>query len=96
MSPISKDSTSASEGYDYAIISTDAETVASVLDLTKDQYNAALKAGVYVADKGAAVAVLDKTTGEWEVGYISGVASDYDATKEVFNVTTDVASMGSF
>ncbi len=96
MSPISKDSTSASEGYDYAIISTDAETVASVLDLTKDQYNAALKAGVYVADKGAAVAVLDKTTGEWEVGYISGVASDYDATKEVFNVTTDVASMASF
>ena len=96
MSPISKDSTSASEGYDYAIISTDAETVASVLDLTKDQYNAALKAGVYVADKGAAVAVLDKTTGKWEVGYISGVASDYDATKEVFNVTTDVASMASF
>lgn len=96
MSPVSKDSTSTSEGYDYAIISTDAETVASVLDLTKDQYNAALKAGVYVADKGAAVAVLDKTTGKWEVGYISGVASDYDATKEVFNVTTDVASMASF
>lgn len=96
MSPISKDSSSTSDGYDYAIISTDAETVASVLDLTEDQYNAALKAGVYVADKGAAVAVLDKTTGKWEVGYISGVASDYDATKEVFNVTTDVASMASF
>lgn len=90
------DETTAAEGYDYAIISTDAETVASVLDLTEDQYNAALKAGVYVADKGVAVAVLDKTTGKWEVGYISGVASSYNKTKNVFNTTTDVASMASF
>lgn len=90
------DEKTAAEGYDYAIISTDAETVASVLDLTKEQYEAALKAGVYVADKGVAVAVLNKTTGKWEVGYISGVASSYNKTKNVFNTTTDLASMASF
>lgn len=96
MDPVSVSSSTSSNYYDFAIISTDEATVAKVLDLTEAQYNAALKAGLYVTDKGVAVAVMSKTTGKWEVGYVSGVASDYNKANDVFATTTDLASMASF
>lgn len=69
--------------YNFAIITTDAQTIADLLGITKKQYEESLIgdytdfAGVYVKDGYVVVAMLDVTTGEWALANIAKVATTY-------------------
>ena len=89
--------------YDFVVISRDAERVADVLGVSDEKYAKNLsgvtdaEAGVYVADNGyVAVAVLSKTTGEWELGYIKAVVDEYDYYDDEFDTSYDVATLASY
>ena len=101
--------------YDFAVISTDAEIIADLLDVSDTKYAKNLSGevteennssetyadfvtdGVYVDDNGyVAVAVLSKTTGEWELGYIKSVELDYVHEDEEFSASADVATLASY
>lgn len=99
---------------DFAVISTDAKIVAKLLGISENKYTDALVGawpktaanpthpGVYVKDGYAVVAMLNLTTGEWELANIGGVALAYtdDTTTAVvdyeFTSVVDVATMAGY
>ncbi|MBQ8837428.1 MAG: hypothetical protein IJ002_08000 [Clostridia bacterium] len=89
--------------YDFAVITIDAEIMADLLDMSDAKYANALvgvtdaEAGVYVDDNGyMAVAMMNKTTGEWELASVKAVELDYDAEEDEFDTTADPATLASY
>lgn len=79
--------------YDFAIVTTDAEIMADLLDMTDDKYAAAIEdtCGFYVENGAIKVAMMDKATGEWVLADIAGYNTEWDAEEAEFvNEYTDL------
>ncbi len=91
MQPCSE--TSNGSTFDYAIISTDAELMADLLDITDAKYAEALTAGLYVEDGVVKVAMMNLATGEWELASVKTVAANWDETEDEFVNEYTVATL---
>ena len=76
--------TNASE-FDFAIVTTDEATMMELLDITSpDKYAAAIAdtKGLYVEDGYVKVAMMNLTTGEWELVSVDGYSANWEDTDE--------------
>lgn len=78
--------------FDFAIVTTDVEIMADLLDMTETKYENALVEGLYVADGAVKVAMMDKTTGEWVLASIDTFVTDWVAEDEEFENEYDLAN----
>ncbi len=80
----------------FAIVSTDVEIMAALLDITEAKYESVLVDGFYLTDDYVTVAMLDTEKGEWGIGYVDAVALEYDAEEGEFIDLVDVATMARY
>ena len=78
--------------FDFAIVTTDVEIMADLLDMTETKYENALVEGLYIADGAVKVAMMDKTTGEWVLASIDTFVTDWVAEDEEFENEYDLAN----
>ena len=76
--------------FDFAVISQDEDVIKSLLE---DEDDYATVEGVYY-DNGVKVAMMNFTTGAWELVSIAGFATDY--TDDEFNKTYNVSEIAKF
>ena len=84
---------------EFVIATTAASVMYDLLDMDDDtEYTNALTDGVvYVDDNGyVAIAVLDLTTGEWELASLKTLSLTYDLADDEFSNAVDVATYAKF
>ncbi len=88
--------TSLPQEYDLAVISTDATLMTELLGITEAKYRKSLIDGLYIENSYVYVAMLDLTTGKWELARIAGVATAYDSEMYEFTDYCDVATLAKY
>lgn len=63
---------------------------------TTSEFEDALTSGLYVEDGVVKVAMLNLTTGEWELASVGTFASDWDDTNKKFKKNADIASAADY
>ncbi|MBQ4556913.1 MAG: hypothetical protein IJA60_04620 [Clostridia bacterium] len=80
--------------FDFAIVTTDAEIMADLLDMTVTKYENALLEGLYVENGAVKVAMMDKATGEWVLAsidtYVQGWVAEDEEFENEYDIATDV------
>ena len=78
--------------FDFAIVTTDVEIMADLLDMSETKYENALVEGLYIEDGAVKVAMMDKATGEWVLVSVDTYAEGWVAEDEEFENEYDVAT----
>ncbi len=81
---------------DYAVFTTDEEVMIELLDLDYDTYVRKLTDRFYVEEGKVVAAFLNKTTGEWEKGYIGAVAYGYSKETASFDGSFSLAELAEY
>lgn len=83
--------------FDFAFVSTDAELLQDLLDLSDAKFEDAYTADVIVNEDGyMTVAVLNLETGKWELASIKAVEYNWDDEDEEFAKSADPATLASY
>jgi len=92
---VAADVTSTNSTFDYAIISDDTAIMADLLEMSEEKYISTLEdttTGYYVEDGDVKVAMLNLTTGEWELVTIASIAYAWNEDEGEFDKEYDVAN----
>ena len=83
--------------FDFAVVTLDEETMMDLLEITSEsKYEAALTSGLYVEDGAVKVAMMNKTTGKWELASIEIYAEGWVAEDEEFDNEYNLADAAKY